>query len=472
MKKRIYVRKIIYACLLILTMVVLASCSILGGGNKSITDAQGFYDNFKDSKKTGLKLSIDQDITLNEADKYFDYTERNATEAIIEGNGHTITIEGSTDGKLGSKAMLLFDEFNDVKINNLKVVYNLSIDLSNKSGDLYVGGIVGTAVNSTITNCETTFNYIMDVSFRTDSYGFHNYGFGGIAGYSSNSTIENCKTTYKVNYIGCYLGGIVGYAVSSTVKNCDADVTISTSNLEEAFVGGLVGGLKNSTLSESYSRVRGFELNGRPQASRSRIAYGGLFVGGAMGNSTIKNCYVDRDDNMNVESENNGLFKTTMRCGWIAGLAEENSTFKNLYINGHSTGKHAISTYDMGDNIKITTPADDGGFYVLASSFIAKCSTINIKNVYYAYGTDRESGYYETMSFFPHGFGLDTYLIDNGIVNDSYVPVDYFKFVNDYEDVVFTFDEIGEKNPWKVGTADDEFIAGKLILDRSQTAIE
>lgn len=455
-----------YVFVVVFSMLMLSSCSLFGG-KTLIKDADDFYDAFKTSKKTGLNISIEQDITIDSTDTYFKAGDRSATETKINGNGHTITVEGTADGKLGDKTTLLFDEFKEVEISNLNIVYNLTIDLSSKSGNLYVGGLVGSASDSTITNCETVFNYVLDLDFKTDSYGFHDYAFGGIVGYSNNSIIENCKSTYKVDYTGCYLGGVVGYAKSSTIKNCDADTTITTSDLEEAYIGGIVGELDNSTLSESYSRVRKFEMNGRPQDWRNRTAYGGLFVGGAIGNSIVKNCYIDRDDDMDVESENNGLFITTMKCGWIAGLAEENAEFKNLYINGYGTGDHAISTYDFGGNIKLTTPDDQGGFYVLASSFISKCSTLNIKNVYYVYGTDRDSGYDETLSFFPYGYGPDAYLIDNGIVNDSYVPVDYFKFVNDYENVKFAFDELGEKNPWIVGSADEEFIAGRPILDKT-----
>ncbi len=456
--------------MMILMILMLCSCSFFNSGVE-ISDAQGFYDTFTTSKKPDLDVSINQDITLNTNDVYFKHSDRVVSKSKINGNGNTITIEGTTDGKLGSKVSLLFSEFDDVEIKDLNIIYNLTIDLSSRSGNSYAGGVVGYAKNSIISNCTTKFNYVLDLDYKTDTYGFHDYGFGGIVGYANASTIKNCNTTFKADYTGCYLGGIAGYVVSSNIENCNVDTSITTSNLEEAYIGGLVGGIKSSNLIKSYARVREFDMNGEPQEWRNRTAYGGLFIGGALGNSVIKNCYVDRDNDMEVESINNGLFKTTMKCGWIAGLAEENTEFKNLYINGYGTGEHSLSTYDYGENIKISQTVDDnGGFYVLASSFIADCSTLNIKNCYYVYGTDRSSGYDESLSFFPNGYGLDTYLIDNTIVNDSYATIDYFKFVNDYSDVVFTFDDLGEESPWIIGTADNDFLAGRLVLDQSSNA--
>jgi len=168
-------------------------------------------------------------------------------------------------------------------------------------GYRYVGGLVGQAHTSTISNCYVTgtvkgsgYNAndcgglagIAESSTITSSYSTaaitaHGSRNGGLIGKNSNTSLTGCYATgnVSVSYYDQDAGGLIGQNTgSSSVSNCYAtgNVTASASTS-----GGLVG-RNTATIQRSYS-------SGNVNAS-SGIGVGGL-VGDNGSGGTITNCY-------------------------------------------------------------------------------------------------------------------------------------------------------------------------------------
>jgi hypothetical protein len=144
-------------------------------------------------------------------------------------NGHDYSIDGLTI-PFGSNPGGLFANINTATISNINLT-NVNI-----SGMLMVGGIVGGARASTISNCSVTGS-ISAILIA-----------GGVVGFASNTNINKCSA--NVDVIGLdmfgptymtHFGGLVGLVndVGTTIFNSFARGTVSGYNV----VGGLVGGV-------------------------------------------------------------------------------------------------------------------------------------------------------------------------------------------------------------------------------------
>ena len=143
-------------------------------------------------------------------------------------------------------------------------IKNIGIIDSNVQGYEYVGGVVGHAWYSTITNCYNTGNIT------------GNSEVGGVVGYAGYSTITNCYNTSAVLGSYRYVGGVVGYAGSSTITNCYNAGTVDVNY----YVGGVVGVAYDSQITNCYNS--------------GSVTGGGYYVGGVVGytsRSDITNCY-------------------------------------------------------------------------------------------------------------------------------------------------------------------------------------
>ncbi len=104
-----------------------------------------------------------------------------------------------------------------------------------------------------------------------------NYYVGGVIGYAYQSTVSNCSFSGAINGTQ-YVGGLIGFTNSSTiVSECSSSGSV-TGNQD---VGGLIGYFSASTINKSFT------------ASDASVT-GGIIVGGFVGqniNSTISNCY-------------------------------------------------------------------------------------------------------------------------------------------------------------------------------------
>jgi len=152
----------------------------------------------------------------------------------FDGVGHTITgltIKPPTDTPGAySRGMFAY-------IKDHAHIENVSLKGASVSGVKDVGGIVGTAVYSTIRN----------VSFSGEVHGGGTGGYdncaGGIVGTLERSTIENAYNDGTIEGAGA-VGGIVGYVVShSTVQNVRNEGKV----LGNEMLGGIAGTVEESS---------------------------------------------------------------------------------------------------------------------------------------------------------------------------------------------------------------------------------
>ena len=157
---------------------------------------------------------------------------------------------------------------------------------------LYVGGIVGSAADTTIAGCVNTG--------VVEARGSNNFGSvaAGIVGILyGNATVINCYNTGEINVTGDKLregtaGGIAGKDLSAhnTVSDCYnvGAVTVEyTGNSDSyiAMVGGIMGKIhySDTTVSNCYS----------VGTLKSTTGTGTSYIGGVVGitNGTVGNCY-------------------------------------------------------------------------------------------------------------------------------------------------------------------------------------
>ena len=227
------------------------------------------------------------------------YYEGVAFTGTFDGQGYTIsnlTINRPEEDYAG-----IFCYIDNAAIRNV-AVENLDV-----SGHTYVGGLVGYARRSSITNCNTT---------GTVSAGYDYTG--GLAGYVNYSNVTNCYNMGTVSAGHDDAGGLVGYAYnSSSITNCYSTGAISA---EYEGAGGLVGVISsNSIITNSYSTctVSGDTMSG------------GL-VGISVQDGTITNCY------------STGTVSGIEEIGGLVGDFYWDSTLTNSYSTSTVSGVNAV----------------------------------------------------------------------------------------------------------------------------------
>ena len=133
---------------------------------------------------------------------------------------------------------------------------------------------------------------------------------GAIVGYAyQNSRIANCYNSSKINSTDNFVGGIAGYINKQTIiENC-----YNTGNITStASVGGIVGGIGNSTVKNCYNVGI---INGKQ--------VGGISFG-VNESALIENCY----NAGNLTRNGNDSVIVSINC---TGNDSEEVTFKNNY---------------------------------------------------------------------------------------------------------------------------------------------
>ncbi len=339
-------------------VAMVSSCLLVLGGCKAIfaknvSNSKEFYDATKGSLSgytftpSSNNINITSDFTIKTGDDFFGVTMNSKThltdgttlvkglmlkKMTLNGNGHTITIKGDAGGSLG-KSNMFFWRLQSCTVKDLNIVYDIDLSISGSNGSCF-GGLAGQALDCAIENCTVTYNRNTDISFWTDSYGYHDSGFGGIAGSTSNTTITNCKVKGKLLGTAGYFGGIVGRAMDGTViKNSQFNGSLETKFMEECFAGALVGACDGTIVSCKVTADY-LKFVGQPQAHRSRTSSCGGFVGKLAGKLT--DCYLDFAPNgyLRAETVPNGLFGSTVQAGVVVGEAVAGSIVKNIYVDG------------------------------------------------------------------------------------------------------------------------------------------
>ncbi len=274
---------------------------------------------------------------------------------IFDGNGHVIknmTIrhpEVSDFDTLNPNDLMNYNNLGLFRAIGDGEVKNLGIENVDIYGFGYLGGLVGSMENSTVTNCYVTGNIEQQL-----------YS-GGLIGVMENSVVENCYTNCNISLIDVNApigaGGAGGLVCtgSGEIKNCYTTGTIETNQMS----GGLVDGF-NGTISNCYSIMKIIEVGTSPRKN-------GALVGNGV--DSIKNCYYNKDtsgvtdaigNSSNVGQVDNvqGLSTSEMKApsnwsGWDSNIWDFSSyppTLKNM-------PKSSASTNPGGD----TDPDKPGG---------------------------------------------------------------------------------------------------------------
>ncbi len=207
---------------------------------------------------------------------------------------------------------------------------------------LYVGGIVGSAADTTIAGCVNT-----GVVEAKGSNNFSSVAAGIVGSLYENVTVKNCYNTGEINVTGDKLragtaGGIAGsdFSDGSTISDCYnlGAVTVSyTGNSDNytAEVGGIMGYISTSatTVSNCYSVGK----------LTSTTGTGTSYIGGVVGsnayNNTVENCYYLDSTATKAVGNGGGIVDEATGPKTAAQLGDGTVVLK-LLINNRTDSEH------------------------------------------------------------------------------------------------------------------------------------
>ena len=205
---------------------------------------------------------------------------------------------------------------------------------------LYVGGIVGSAADTTIADCVNT-----GVVEAKGSNNYSSVAAGIVGSLYENVTVKNCYNTGEIKVTGDKLragtaGGIAGSDIygGNTISDCYnlGAVTVSyTGNRSDytARVGGIMGDIyySNTTVSNCYN----------VGALTSATGTGTSYVGGVVGknaNGTVGNCYYLDSTATKAVGNDGGTVDEATGPKTAAQLGD--GTVLKLLINNRTDSEH------------------------------------------------------------------------------------------------------------------------------------
>ena len=242
----------------------------------------------------------------------------NSGQTLISGNRyHIASVEDL-------KALATFVNERGIDTTNIDFVLDGDIDLSSvtnfapigKAGNAFKGNFYG--------NGHVISNLTID---STEMY-------VGLFGYTSDATIRDIGLKNVDVKGGQYTGALVGQAINNT----EIINAYSTGNVSSASdqIGGLVGDLKSSKISNSYSSAN---VSGKRNV-------GGLI--GIINDSTVENSYASGD-----------VTASAYWAGGLAGSMMNGGNIKNAYATGNVNAKNAKGVGGLVGLIE----ANDGSSY-------------------------------------------------------------------------------------------------------------
>ncbi len=288
----------------------------------------------KDSPTENYMLMTDLDF-INEGD---DIVLSNVS-GIINGNDHSISNIYLTDGMsfinalYGTLKNIYINNYNQETSSNGGLVAELhsgsSLDnlhmnnikiVKNELG--YVGGLVGYASGSVVSNCS-----VNNFELITENDTLNSLSVGGIAGNISMTSISNCFVQ-NINFtctnaINPAIGGIAGLSTnSSSIANCYAEGKIIS---KSSNVGGIVGS---------------FSYTGRVEGCYTvvNISTESADIGGIVGNITgeLENNIMDNLSIGNLYTTS-GLNYLNRIVGNKENTVNSNFAYENQLLNGYIT---------------------------------------------------------------------------------------------------------------------------------------
>ena len=255
------------------------------------------------------------------------------------GNGHTI----SGNLTCSSNYCGLFGKTLDATLDGVRTSANI---LSN--GNLsYVGGLIGLAENTTISNSQ--------VSGKVDAYTI----VGGAIGHTVNSTLTSVKTSATVTGKAVNTGGLIGTASKTHLTDCHAkDATITGVQ----YVGGLAGSLYDSfvtasTVSGTTVSNTSYETGGiAGYAKTTEFKDSKVSETTVTSTSTGTGLFVGRIDGNTVDGGIVSGGKLTANGNYSGGITgyTTSTTFTNCSVDTEITGKAHFNAGIAGDATSCT----------------------------------------------------------------------------------------------------------------------
>lgn len=314
------------------TEITAATTDLTAGTTYTITSAEGLKKLSELSNTSGVTIVLANDIDMSgvtgwEGIKNFQGT--------FDGNGHKITNLTGTNGLFASTSGA--------------TIKNVGLENVNINGSSYVGGLIGNATNTNISNCYTTgsINGTSDV--------------GGLVGYTNSTTGTNLyENIYSsANVTGSSkVGGLLGETHSRNsdfnIKNAYAigDVTGSGSQ-----IGGFAGYMYNDQDTDG--------LNGKETDIRNCYAGGNVTgsdkVGGFWGEYLYWGdggdyCYIEKcnaSGKVNCSGNYKGSFAGAITIDLSQGLGYDKDAqrYVNFINSGYPKGTNPYgSILDTSDN--------------------------------------------------------------------------------------------------------------------------
>ena len=288
----------------------------------------------------------------------------------FNGNGKTIknlTINRSEEGWIG-----LFGYIIDAEIENL-CLEHCYVD-----GGYGVGGLVGCAEHSTITNCSVSGKII-------------GYAVGGLVGQMAGTTLTYCHSNGNVKG-GANSGGLVGNntqytgsdLIDNKISNCYSTCVVNGGD----GIGGLVGNNeKNSFISNSYATGKVIASEGSAGglvgSNNGSISYchakgvviGSDWVGGLVGYCSnygwIVNC-VAANDSVICTTNSESVNRITSFCNYF-GCTDNYANIDMILLNskGQITIIEHWSTIESGIGKSMAT-LKSRTFYATAENWCSE----------------------------------------------------------------------------------------------------
>ena len=163
----------------------------------------------------------------------------------FDGCGYTISNLNISSAKASNYGYLgLFGCAIDAEITDINL-QNVGINVTNCTGGVNMGSVVGRADRTTVARCNVNCNVNYNRANSNDTF------IGGIVGRSYSGTIVDCVVNGTVSGINsnhrCFVGGILAYAGGATVSRCISNTVCYSASGNTAFVAGLVSYMIDGT---------------------------------------------------------------------------------------------------------------------------------------------------------------------------------------------------------------------------------
>ncbi len=324
---------------------------ILDGGSSSYG---GVYCSYTYGK--GKAFTPIGNVTINGATKKF--------AGNFDGDGHTIgnlaiLPTGCNTGLFG----YIKPDGYDVNIKNLNLIYDYTPQTLTSSGGVSVtsydngfGGLCGT-----IDSVNTYKTYIsnVNVSYNNKTYNINQnikktMQIGGLVGRAGGTEITNCTVTgFKLTFtssqssVVMYVGGVAGI-INGKISKSSSDAYISIQSVYNKFVGGIAGWTTNAIVEDCY--FSGTLMHNSHQTNTSQQYSIGGIVGRAQTPTTIRNNLFQGTLQYYTRTKYDSGYQET--AGGILGMCNATTVVvQNNISNGTFKDYNTSTAYDRSGGV-------------------------------------------------------------------------------------------------------------------------